>query len=198
MDSVVFATGARGSGKSSWLKQYARGFGRVLVWSPMEQSDAYSSALDLPCTDSLSEFVYLAASAPLGAVYAPMNPTPELFDMWCKIVWHAGDCLALIDELADVTPVGKAVGWWGADVRKGRHRGINIAAGAQRAAEIDKTIIGNSTRIVCFRLARVTDRKLMADEIGVDRSLIDSLKPLEFLDADRLTGAVVASRIRFR
>lgn len=197
-DSVVFATGARGSGKTSWLKQHARERrgGRVLVWSPVEESDRYAGVLGVAACGALHDF--LAEVGNGRAVYAPVIPTPSLFDMWCKIVFHEGDCLALVDELADVTPIGKAVGWWGALLRKGRHRRISIAAGAQRPAEIDKTIIGNSTRLVVFRLARVTDRRLMADEIGVDRADLDALRPLQFLDCDRLTGSVRRSRIVFK
>lgn len=194
-DSVVFATGARGSGKTSWLKQYARGFGRVLVWSPVEESDRYADQLGVAPAICLADFLFIAQTG--RGVYAPPIPTPDLFDVWAKIVYHVGDCLALVDELADVTPIGKAVGWWGALLRKGRHRRISIAAGAQRPAEIDKTIIGNSTRLVVFRLARVTDRRLMADEVGVDRDVLDALRPLQFLDCDRLTGSFRRSRIVF-
>src|SRR5438046_580160 len=148
-DSVVFVAGARGSGKSSWLKRYARGFhGRVLAWSPLEETDRYSSEFGVqPCRDLID---FLDAVSNGGhVVYAPAFPNPVIFDFFCKIVWFTGRCLTLVDELADVTPIGKAVGWWGSIVRKGRHRGVHIAAGAQRPAEVDKTIIGNSTRIVC-------------------------------------------------
>ena len=194
-DSVLFATGARGSGKSSLIKQHARGFGRVLAWSPLEETDGYGPMLGVePCSD-LDVFVRAAAAG--SAVYAPHEPTPERFDMFCKVVWYARDCLLVVDELADVTPIGKAVGWWGAVVRKGRHRNICIAAGAQRPAEIDKTIIGNCTRIACFRMSRWRDRAMMADELGVDRAMLEGLRPLEFLDADMLTGQVTRRRIVF-
>ena len=196
-DSVVFATGARGSGKTSWLKQYARGFGRVLVWSPVEESDDYAGVLGAGlCTDILS-FLTAASGGARRLVYAPPYPTPAVFDVWCKVVYRVGTCLALVDELADVTPIGKAFGWWGALLRKGRHRRISIAGGAQRPAEIDKTILGNSTRLIVFRLARVTDRRLMADELGVDRDVLDALHPLQFLDCDRLTGSFHRSKIVF-
>lgn len=195
-DSVVLVTGARGSGKSSWLKQYARGFPRVLSWSPLEPSDRYGQLLGVAPVSGLPEF--LAAATIRGhAVYYPEHPTPALFNMFCKLVWHVGDCLVLVDELADVTPVGKAVGWWGALVRKGRHRRIEIAAGAQRPAEIDKSIIGNATRCVCFRLKRHEDRRVMAAEMGIDQSMLDSLRPLQFVDADDIAGTVTRGRITF-
>lgn len=195
-DSVVFVAGARGSGKSSWLKQYARGFPRVLVWSPLESTDRYAALWPSVWPEPRLD-LFIGNAAGGSAVYCPEHPTPALFDMFCKIVWHVGDCLVLVDELADVTPVGKAVGWWGALVRKGRHRRINIAAGAQRPAEIDKTIIGNATRCVCFRLKRHEDRRVMAAEMGVDQSMLDSLRPLQFVDADDVAGSVTRGRITF-
>lgn len=195
-DSVVFVAGARGSGKSSWLKQYARGFPRVLVWSPLEPTDRYGPLLGVEPGLYLHDFL-AAATAGGSAVYCPQTPTPSLFDFFCKVVWHTGDCLVLVDELADVTPVGKAVGWWGALVRKGRHRRIEIAAGAQRPAEIDKTIIGNATRCVCFRLKRHEDRRVMAAEMGIDQSMLDALRPLQFVDADDIAGTVTRGRITF-
>lgn len=196
-DSVVFVAGARGSGKSSWLKQYARGFPRVLAWSPLEPTDLYGPLLGVEPSTNLPAFLDAAAARGTTAVYYPEHPTPALFDMFCKIVWHVGDCLVLVDELADVTPIGKAVGWWGALVRKGRHRRIEIAAGAQRPAEIDKSIIGNATRCVCFRLKRPADRAYMAAEMAVDQALLDALKPLQFIDADDIAGTVTRGRITF-
>lgn len=195
-DSVTVVTGARGSGKSSWIKQYTRGrTGRVLVWSPLEESDKYGASLGIPDRRAPSEF--LEAAAVGSAVWAVERPTLDRFDWFCRVAWSVGRCIVVVDELADVAPIGKALGGWGDLVRKGRHRGIEIIAGAQRPAEIDKTVIGNSTRVVCFRLARVTDRRYVADEISVDRSLLDALRPLQFLDSDRLTGSVTRGKLVF-
>lgn len=194
-DSVVFVSGARGSGKSSWLKQYARGFGRVLVWDPMHE---YAEAFGIAPVGSLSALVE-DKGAPL-VVFAPDDPalvSAKAFDFFCLVAWTRGAGLVLVDELATVTHAGKALGWWGRLIREGRHRQIEIAGAAQRPAEIDKTIIGNATRLVVFRLGRMRDRALMAEELDIDRAQIDALQPLEFLDADRLTRNVTRSRIVF-
>ncbi len=66
-DSVTFVTGARGSGKSSWLKQYARGFGRVLVWDPMHE---YGAALGVAPVTSPTELV-ARRHADLVLVFTP-------------------------------------------------------------------------------------------------------------------------------
>lgn len=194
-DSVVFVSGARGSGKSSWLKQYARGFGRVLVWDPMHE---YAKVFGVAPVGSLSALVE-ARPAPV-VVFAPDDPalvSAKAFDFFCLVAWTRGAGLVLVDELATVTHSGKALGWWGRLIREGRHRQIEIAGAAQRPAEIDKTIIGNASRLVVFRLGRRADRVLMAEELDIDRADIDALQPLEFLDADRLTRKVTRSRIVF-
>jgi hypothetical protein len=195
-DSVVFVAGARGSGKSSWLKQYARGFGRVLVWDPMHE---YGEALGVAPVDSLTALVAAHRTAPV-LVFAPDRPelvSAKSFDLFCQIAWARGAGLVLVDELATVTTIGKAPGWWGRLIREGRHRRIEIAAAAQRPAEIDKTIIGNCTRLVVFRLGRLKDRQLMAEEIDIERADIDELEPLEFISADRLKRTIDYSRIVF-
>jgi len=192
-DSVTFVTGARGSGKSSWLKQYARGFGRVLVWDPMHE---YGEALGVAPVSAPTELVARRRADPV-LVYAPEFVSPEAFDFFCHVAWSRGAGLVVADELATVTHAGKASGWWGRLIREGRHRGIEIAGATQRPAEIDKTIIGNATRAVVFRLQRLRDRELMAAELDIDREQIDALAPLHFLDADLLGRRVTASRIVF-
>lgn len=195
-DSVVFVAGARGSGKSSFLKQYARGFGRVIVWDPMHE---YGDALGVTPVGALTDLVAVHRSTSV-LVFSPQSPeivSPRGFDMFCQIAWSRGAGLVVADELATVTTIGKAPGWWGRLIREGRHRRIEIAAAAQRPAEIDKTIIGNATRLVVFRLGRLKDRQLMAEELDLERAEIDSLEPLEFLNADRLTRQVTRSRIVF-
>jgi len=192
-DSVTFVCGARGSGKSSWLKQYARGFGRVLVWDPMRE---YGEALGVEAVGAPSDLVALRHADPV-LVFAPEFVSTAAFDFFCHVAWSRRAGLVIADELAAVTHAGKASGWWGRLIREGRHRGIEIAGATQRPAEIDKTIIGNATRAVVFRLQRRADRELMAAELDIDRAQIDALAPLHFLDADLLSRRVTASRIVF-
>ena len=103
----------------------------------------------------------------------------------------------MVDELADVSNPGKARGHWGRLVREGRHHRIELAAATQRPQEIDTTTIPNATRLVVFRLGRRADRKLLADELDIELDRVSALRPLEFLDADRLNGAVKPGRIVF-
>lgn len=197
MDSVLFSTGARGSGKSTRtqvdIDEYRRGRGRVLVWSPLEENDDYGGLLGVEPVRSLEAFAHQCAVAD-HVVYATDNPLPVLFDMWCKIVWRVGPCLAVAEELADVSQPGKAKGWWGILVRKGRHRRICIATATQRPTEVDSTIRSNATAVACFRLAKLSDQKLMADELGVDLLDIQSLQNYQFIEKDTTTGVVTRKK----
>lgn len=191
-DSVVLVVGARGSGKTPWLKQYARGFGRVLVWDPKHE---YAKALGVAELRRPSDLV--AHLDDPHVCFCPEFVTQELFEFVCECAWRRGNTLFLAEELADVSNAGKARGWWGRLIREGAHEGVQLAAATQRPTEIDSTIRGNATRLIVFSLFWKSDRQLMAAEIDVDQSLIDPLAVLEFIDADRRARTVRRSRLVF-
>lgn len=198
IDSVEFFVGARGTGKSTLMKQRARGFGRVFAFSPYEKTNRYGDFLGVDPSPTLDHFLYTAAALGRAVWAPPRRANPELFDQWCKNVWHLKDGLCLVDELAMVSKAGKAAGWWGDIVLFGRHQGLCVAAGAQRPTEVDSTIRGNNTRTFVFRLGKLSDRELMADEIGVDIERVTALQDLQFLEYDSRTGGVTPGKIVFR
>lgn len=191
-DSVVLAVGARHSGKSAFLKQYARGFGRALVWDPKRE---YAKPLGVEEISSPRE-LWARKDEPV-LVFCPQFVTLELFEFVCECAWKRGNTLFLAEELADVSNPGKARGWWGRLIREGAHEQIQLAAAAQRPTEIDNTIRSNATRLVVFSLFHRADRKLMADEMDIDQSQVDALRALEFLDADRRARTITPARIVF-
>lgn len=188
-DEVRLIAGGRGMGKSSYLRSLMPA-GRRLVWDP---TGDYAG-------DIVAESLYqLAATCSQpgftgGVVYRPQ--TLDDFDGFCRIAWAWGDCYAVVDELAAVTPPGKANGWWGRLVREGRHRGIRLMAATQRVAETDKTILGNATHLVCFRLQRRADRLMMAAELDIPVFWLDALRPMEYYArAMAENGPVVRGRL---
>lgn len=196
-DSVLFATGKRGSGKSSFLKQYARGFGRVLVWDPKNE---YGQALGLYPIRSPAEL--LARIREPRLVFVPPKGVEfkllvRLFDLVSHAVaLHRPRSLYLVDELAGVSRPGKGSGWWGYLEREGRHDGIELAAAAQRPTEIDTSLISNATRLVVFRLGRAQDRKLMAEELDIEVERL-RLRPFEFLDYSVEVETISPGRLVF-
>lgn len=191
-DSFVFACGKRGSGKSSWLKQYARGFGRVLVWDPKAE---YGQALGIEPIRDLAELVRRCAEPRL--VYVPRRVSREVFDFVCKLVfYHRHRSLFLVDELGSVSRHNQIVPHWDLIEREGRHHGIELAGASQRPVMIDSQMIANATRLVVFRLGHERDRTMMAAELGIDPEQL-RLPPLEFLDFDVETEALTRRRLVF-
>jgi hypothetical protein len=196
-DSVLFATGKRGSGKSSFLKQYARGFGRVLVWDPKNE---YGAALGVDPIRSPSELVARIAE-PLLVFVPPKGIKRKrlvaVFDFVCECVAaRRHRSLFLVDELAGVSSSHGGSGWWDYLEREGRHDGIELAAAAQRPVRIDPQLIANATRIVVFRLGRKVDRVLMAEELDIELDQL-RLPQLHFLDFDLESEEITRGRIVF-
>lgn len=191
-DSVVLAVGARGSGKTPLLKEHVRGFGRVLLWDPKHE---YADFLGVPEIRTAGELV-AHMHEPI-VCYSPQFVTREHFEFVCEVVWQRGNTLFLAEELADVSNSGKARGWWGRLIREGAHEQIQLAAATQRPTEIDTTIRGNATALYVFSLFHHADRELMAKEMDIDQSNIDSLAVLEFIHSDRRARTVRRSRLVF-
>ena len=196
-DSFLFATGKRGSGKSSFLKQYARGFGRVLVWDPKNE---YGQALGV---DPIRSPIELAARIDEPRlVYVPPRGLPRkkllpVFDFVCECVAaRRHRSLFLVDELQGVSSSWGGSGWWDFLEREGRHDGVELAAAAQRPVMIDGQVIANATRIVVFRLGHSRDRRLIADELDIDADRL-RIPPLDFLDFDVESETLKPGRLVF-
>ena len=153
---------------------------RFIVWDPMRQF-----CLFFPDATVVTKPVALLAAVKLGApriVYVPRRLTD--FDAFAACCMLFGAGVALVDELASVSQPGKASGWWGRVVRESRHIGLQLVGISQRAAEIDKTLMSNATDYYVFKLKRRKDREAMAEELDIDRAILDSLPQYEFIHMD--------------
>jgi len=111
--------------------------------------------------------------------------------LWIRVMHHKKQNITLVvEELADVTPPGKAPPAWGDIVRKSMRFNPHIYALTQRPAESDKTILGNCTVIRCHSMKRANDRKSMARDMDIDQAHIDALKmgAFEYIECDDRTG----------
>lgn len=178
-DSVRFIVGARGSGKSTLAKHFLAAERRVIVWDPKREYAAELRCMRLDAPRALFEAV---RSGVERICYEPRKMSD--FDAWsaCSMLFRDG--VAVADELAAVTHAAKADGWWGRLLREGRHERMRVIGISQRAAEIDKTIMGNATHHYAFKMPRFDDRRAMAREMGIDQSLLDNLQPLEYIGTD--------------
>ena len=187
---VRFICGSMGTGKSHGVKQALKGERNVLVF---DAKNEYGGQPGFRIVRSRSEF--LAAARAGGRIAWPAPPSE--FDFFASVVWARGDCLCIVEELASVTTTAKARGSWHLILSQGRGFGIRTVGVAQRAMEIDKTIIGNATMMRVHRLSRADDRAYMAKELDVPRSMIDGLQGYEFVQRDVLTGVIhVPARLK--
>ena len=175
---IFVVCGGSGTGKSAWVKQQIAKAARCIVW---DITGEYARHGFEPICSAARLIESLRQSAARVA-YVP--PSLGHFDFFCRAAYAWGRCTVVVEELADVTTPGRAPSGWGVVVRRGRHRGLTVYGITQRPAESDKTVIGNATLTHCCKLKRDPDRAYMAREMGCDKSLLDALKPLEWIEAD--------------
>ncbi len=189
---LVLVTGQSRSGKTYWTAQQVKRERRLLVWDSMAEFAADYHCK--PITD-LEHFRRIALHAPLGRYSFAVPVTAKSFDVFCRFTWiwlrtlnrRGLSAAVVVEELADVTPPGKAPEAWGEIVRKSLRFGTRIYALTQSMAESDKTVVRNATVLHCHSLARDTDRRDMARELDVEQALIDGLdfSRFEWLERDR-------------
>jgi hypothetical protein len=181
--------GATGTGKSSaakaWLR--ARAPDRLLIFDPEGEYDAHGRLCDA------RELVDgLRAGIPRRAFRLryrpPLRDRPAAFSTFCQLALiaaeQAGGCVVVVDELAEVVGSGKAIDGWGALVRTGRKRGVELVACSIRPAEIDKTFWSQCTYVRSGRLTFGPDLARMAAVLGVDADQLATLRDLEYLERD--------------
>ncbi|MDZ7593211.1 MAG: hypothetical protein U0932_01040 [Thiobacillus sp.] len=192
--------GASRSGKTAWTVRAIKGARRVIVW------DVEAQWCELPGFRKISTraelFAAIQKPGPGKLAYVAGGDIGPEFDFWagCVKYWgqYCGPCVAVAEELADVTSQGKAPGNWGILLRRGMKRGISIYAISQRWAEADKTAMGNASEFVIFRMSSGDDVAYMARKTRIQVGELEGLKPLEFVRMDAATGERNRDKLRFR
>jgi len=198
--SIGAILGASGSGKSSLMKLelLASRPPRLLVWDPKGEYAALAPPVpgDRRAPSSLDNLIRKTLQqGERGSFALSFRPVlarrmmRDQFNVFCLTAERAGNCFVLVDELADVTEPGWAPEGWERLTRQGRHAGLTIRGASQRPAEIDKSFLGNASRIACFRMNAEGDVKLLARILGVEDRTVRELAPLEWIERDMLTGA---------
>lgn len=189
---VVLVCGATETGKSQWLFRQIKRDKRVIVW---DMKGEYARDLGYRLVTTKAELVEAVKSAKQTKI-SYCSADPKDFDFFCRVAHAWGNCTVIAEELADVTSPGKAPITWGVILRRGRDRFLKVYGVTQRPAESDKTILGNRTLVHCTQLQRYKDRVYMALEMGCDQSLIDSLKPLQYVESHR-NGIIKTGNLTF-
>lgn len=195
---LTIVSGASRSGKTAWVRQQTKTARRVIVW------DIEAQWCDLPgyrkITTRSDLFAAINTEKPGRLAYvASAGDLRDEFNFWsaCVMLWgrYRGGCVAIAEELADVSTPAKAPQEWGILLRRGLKRGISIYAISQRWAEADKTAIGNASEFVVFR-ASGDDVQYMARKTRIPIADLEALQPLQYIRA-AVTGEVKRGALKF-
>lgn len=206
---LVVVSGASRSGKTKWVADQVRGQKRVIVWDIEAQWCELSGYRKITTRAEL--FAAVQSGGPAKLAYVAGGDIKAEFNFWaaCVMLWgrYRGGCVAIAEELADVSSVAKAPQDWGVLLRRGLKRGITIYAISQRWAEADKTAIGNASTFAMFSMLP-SDAVYLAKKTGLVPDLLSSLTPeywpsgaakkLPYLVFDRATKATKRAELRFQ
>jgi hypothetical protein len=187
------AFGARGTGKTAWVKQLLGKLKppRLLIWD--FKNDPALEGMGTPVT-GLPELIR-GAKAPKFKMRYLVDHGRDIhaqFDLFCQAAWLAGDLMIFVDELPEVTKANKAPQAWRRCVNVGRlyrghdgaERSISIIGAGQRPAECDKSFISNADIIHTGRLSHQGDARDLAQSIGCDFRALMSLPDLHFFERE--------------
>lgn len=205
---VVGAFGARGTGKTAWLKQRLSTEPCLAIWDykhDPRMSDWGKGYSDMPgFIRSLSAPRFTSRYMPQRS--NPHNPIDVQFSLFCRAAFQRGCMAIFIDELPAVTMANKAPVSWRECVNIGREyrtqgdkkiKWLSIYATAQRPSECDKSFISNLDLVHTGRLSFANDAKVMAQSLGVNAQAVMALPDLHFIEKSADTPQSVAGILKF-
>lgn len=188
---TIAAFGARGTGKTAWVKQQIQRAkpARLMIWD--FKHDPALEGLGKPLASL--PLMIAGLKAPKFALRYLVDHGRDIhaqFDLFCQAAWLAGDVLIFVDELPEVTKANKAPAAWRRCVNVGRlyrghdgkERSISIIGAGQRPAECDKSFISNCDVIHTGRLSHAGDARELAQSIGCDFKTLMTLPDLHYLE----------------
>lgn len=186
--SITVLIGATGTGKSETVKRWLRDNkpARLIAYDPQNDYGEFAlrtNRLSVIERDSRNKTFALALSPSDDLEFAQRQ-----FNELCNIAYDTGNCVFIVDELADVTTAGWSPAGWSRVVRKGRHRAMVVIAASGRPADIDKRVLGMATRIICRRLNDDPSVRTMAAVLQVQPAELIALTGYSAIERDMTTG----------
>lgn len=199
----VAIMGATGCGKTTELKARLAKLPkakqkRTFVWSPKEPLDNYAALYPNSRIVRTAQEVLdvLRKAGKNGAFHLVFQPTlsrkkdEALFDVVCKMLLAARECILIVDELHSVTEPARAPDGWAKLCFMGRGYGLEVFGLSQRPASVDKAFMGSLSEIHVGRLSHPPDHKVVAEILGVDREEVAALVGYQAIQRDMLTGKI--------
>ena len=194
---IIAVIGATGSGKGIYIKGYAlkKSDKRLAIWDYMRE---YGPFVDLS-TSNLQAAIQAMKQPGFRVAFQPSfndKTRAAQFDLFCRAVYAAGNCRAVIEELSFVTQPSFSPPGWKMLTSIGRHRGLRLIGASQRPAQVDKAFWSNATEIHCGFLNYEDDQKVMGKALGVQLSDIVALEPLQYIHKNVRTKEIVLGRVK--
>lgn len=186
--SIEAVLGSTGSGKSAYIKRELRERkpDRLLIYDPEGEYTTFGRQVRR-LSDVLSVLRKAGPEGKFRLVFDPhADPATAVkqFEALCRIAFHGGNLLFVAEELADVTEPQRAPVGWSMLTRRGRKRGVSIIGASQRPASIDKTFLGNATKVRSGRLLYEQDARAVARVLGVDHAELMALESLHYIERE--------------
>lgn len=205
---VVGAFGARGVGKTAWLRQQLEREPCLAIWDykpDPRMADWGKGFISMP------GFIQALRAPRFCIRYMPNRhhstfTVDQQFDLFCRAAYQRGRMAIFVDELPMVTRANKAPESWRECVNTGREyllkgkpgvHWLSIYVTAQRPNEVDKSLISNLDVVHTGRLAFANDALTMSKSIGVKPEVIMALPDLHYLEKSAKTPRHVAGVLHF-
>ncbi|GAA5133111.1 ATP-binding protein [Thalassotalea piscium] len=189
----LYACGNSGTGKSANIKVKLSHCERAIIFDPDDEYHTEKGVIRVESPNQLIALLKANANSSLKVAFVAEGL--KAFEFWANAAFAWKNCLAIAEEIADVTTAAKAPPCWGKLIRRGRKYGITICAVTQRPAEADKTILSNAAFIRTGALGRLNDRQAVAKEIDIHYDEIARLKPLDWIEFNRADLSVTGGRL---
>jgi hypothetical protein len=202
---TMAAFGARGSGKTAWVRQQIERMKppRLLVWD--FKHDPGLEGVGVPVT-TIAQLAKLAKGATFKLRYM-VDHTKDVitqFKLFCLVAWVAGCLLMFVDELPEVTKANRAPAEWrrcvnvGRDYRhEGERKWLAIIGAGQRLAETDKSFISNCDVVHCGRLGP-EDARTVGRAWGLDPKDLIALPDLHWIEKRADSIELARGVLKFR
>ena len=193
--------GASGTGKGLWIKQQLRDLAppRLVVWDFKNEYQEFTGerkhAIARRSLRQVRDAMILAgADGPLAIRYAPHGAGEKAlrreFEGLCELVYAWENCVFVAEELANVTTPGWAPASWRKMTTSGRHARVHIIGATQTPALVDKSFLGNCTRVHCSALREFAHRVAVSRSMDIPEARIAALVKFQWLEKDFDSGEV--------
>lgn len=196
---LVVIAGASRTGKTAYTAQQVGCEKRIIAYDPEDQWSQLRGWRRITADAELLRAVN--SGDPARLAFVPSGDLQKKFNLWagCAFYWgrYFGGCVAIAEEIADVTSPAKAPGNWGILLRRGLKRNITIYAISQRWSEADKTAFGNASEFVVFRQSSAQDIDYLARRTRLEVEQIAALQNLQYVKLDASSGKSQAGKVTF-